>query len=71
MAKSKKRRTKAYSGGDAKVAQPTVHRYSAVDRGRFGQWWFERGKLVKRIALYGGGGTVLIVLLIEAIRSLF
>lgn len=68
---SKKKRNKAYTGADAKVSQPTVHRYVAVDRGRAGQWWHERKTLIKRVALYGGGGAIGLVLLIEAIRSLF
>jgi len=66
----KKRRNKRYAGEDAKIEQTTVHHYSAVDRGTFGQWWYERKTLVKRVALFGGGGALLIYLLIEAIRSL-
>lgn len=69
--KLKKRRTKVYSGEDAKASQPVVHRYSAVDRGKFGQFWYERKTIIKRVTLYGGGGTLFIFLLVEAIRSFF
>lgn len=71
MSKSKKRRSKAYSGEDAKISQPVVHHYSAVDRGTYGQWWHDHKTIVKRVGLYGGGGAIFIFLLVEAIRSLF
>lgn len=71
MSKTKKKRNKAYAGEDAKVEQPTVRRYTAIDRGKAGQWWYERKKLIKRITLWGGGGALFIFLLVEAIRSLF
>lgn len=70
MSKQKKRK-KVYTGEDAKITQPTVHRFSAVDRGRFGQWWFERKTMIKRIILWGGGTILGIYLLIEAIRAIF
>lgn len=71
MSKSRKKRNKPYTGEDAKVEQTTVRRYSAVDRGKFGQWWHEKKTIIKRVGLYGGGGAVVIFLLVEAIRSLF
>lgn len=72
MSRSKKsRKHKAYSGENARVEHTTVHRYTAVDRGRFGEWWYRRGKIVKRVALFGGGGALFIYLIIEAVRSIF
>ncbi len=48
MAKKKKKRNKAYSGEDAAAPiEPIVHRYKAVDRGKLGQWWFEKKKIIK------------------------
>ncbi|MBL8159108.1 hypothetical protein JNJ66_01490 [Candidatus Saccharibacteria bacterium] len=67
----KKKRTKAYTGADAKAsAKPTVHRYTAVDRGRAGQWIHERRTMLRRILLYGVGGAVAVWLLIDAIISI-
>jgi len=77
MAKRNKKRTKRYSGEDAKQlqpaaeSQPTIHRYEAVDRGRIGQWWFEKKRTVKIVA----GTTAVVVfigwLLFELLRILF
>lgn len=69
--RQKKRRNKAYAGEDARIDRPVVHRYSAVDRGRFGEWWHRRGTLVKRIGIYGGGGAISVFLIVEAFRSIF
>lgn len=66
----KKKRNKAYSGVDAKHSTPTVHRYSAVQRGQLAQWYHDHRVMVRRIGLYGGGGALGLFLLIEAIRSL-
>ncbi len=69
MAKKKKKRNKVYSGQDAAVpSEPIVHRYTAVDRGRLGQWWFEKKKIIKYSTI-----TVLVIifiswLIIELIR---
>lgn len=71
MSKSKKRRTKTYSGDNAKVTQPTVHRYTAVDRGKYGQWWHDHKNMAKRVGLYGGGTALFIFLIIMGIVSLF
>lgn len=69
MAKKKKKRNKAYTGQDAAAPiEPVVRRYKAVDRGKFGQWWFEKKKIIKFSAI-----TLLIIvfvtwLIIELIR---
>jgi len=69
--RNKKRRNKTYTGENARIERPVVRRYSAVDRGRFGEWWHRRGTLVKRVAIYGGGSAISIFLIIEAFRSIF
>lgn len=69
MAKKKKKRNKVYSGQDAAApSEPIVRRYTAVDRGRLGQWWFEKKKIIKYSTI-----TVLVIifiswLIIELIR---
>lgn len=68
MAKQRKKRQKTYSGSDAKVEAPIIHRYSAIERSRLGQWWHDHGKVARRIALYGGGAIVTIWLIVESIR---
>lgn len=76
MAKRKKR-TKRYSGEDAKHlqasadAQPVVHRYQAVQRSRVGQWWHEKKRTVKIIAGTLAVATAVIWLLTELFRIVF
>ena len=44
---------KRYQGEDAAApipSAPVVHHYSAVDRGKLGQWWFEKKRTVKLTA---------------------
>ena len=70
MAKAKKKRTKKYSGADAASTRPNIVRVQAVNRSKFGQWLYERKKLLKTV------GTVLlviavIVIVISGIISLF
>jgi hypothetical protein len=53
MSKKHRKRSKKYHGEDAAApipSEPVVHRYSAVDRGRVGQWWHERKKVVTTTA---------------------
>lgn len=47
MAKQKKKRTKKYQGADAATTRPTVTRVTAANRGKIGQWWFDRKKVMK------------------------
>lgn len=71
MAKKKKKRNKAYTGQDAATPiEPTVRRYKAVDRGRFGQWWFEKKKIVKFSAITFLAVVFISWLVIELIRML-
>lgn len=67
-----KKRTKRYAGEDAKHLQPaetqtSVHRYEAVDRGRIGQWWFEKKRTVKIVA----GVTAVVLIAVWLIVELF
>lgn len=66
--KSKKKRNKVYSGSGAAMAKPTVTRISAVNRSKFGQWWFERKRIVKPVLIASGVVTVLVWLIVELVR---
>lgn len=70
MVKSKKKRTKRYSGEDVAPvsSQPVIHRIQAVDRGPLGQWWFERKKVIKPVAKVSGILAVIIWLIVELVR---
>ena len=70
MSKSKKKRTKKYSGADAATTRPSITRVQAVSRSPLNQWLFEKKRVIKT------SGTVLLVLLgiaiiVSGIISLF
>ncbi len=72
----KKKRTKRYSGEDAKVQQagssePVVHRYEAVERSRLGEWWHERKRMVKISAVIAALSAGIIWLLVELFQIVF
>lgn len=76
MSKKHKKRTKRYSGEDAKPTQavseaPVVHRYEAVERSRVGEWWQTRKKLVRLSAIVLGVAGGSIWLLVELIQIVF
>ena len=56
MAKQKKKRTKKYSGADAKQVAPQVMRVSAEDRSPAKEWWIEHKQIVK----IGGIGAAIV-----------
>ena len=54
MSKRLKKRTKKYTGEDAKVStqeQTVVHRYEAVERSRLGEWWQGKKKFAKPVGI--------------------
>jgi hypothetical protein len=69
MSKRHKKRNKRYQGEDAATAAPeqVVYHYEAVDRGRFGQWWFEHKKAVLTGSKIGAIGLAVVWLLYELI----
>lgn len=71
MAKQKKKRNKIYRGRDAKLAQPKVLRVEAISRSRLGQWWFEKKKFAKPIAIAVGVALLIVWILVELIRIIF
>jgi hypothetical protein len=68
--KSKKRRNKTYSGQNAAKQQPTIHRYSAVERSKLGQWWHDNKRIAAPVLKYGSG-AILIILTILGLISVF
>ena len=70
MSKKHRKRTKKYQGEDAAApvpSEPVVHHYSAVDRGRVGQWWYERKKTIGVAAKAGAIILAVLWLLYELI----
>jgi len=66
--KPKKKRNKQYNGVDAATTRPTVTKLTAVNRSKFGQWWFDN-KRIARPALIASAVVIGIVWLIfELIR---
>ena len=71
MAKKPKKRNKPYTGADAKTQTPVVHRYQAVQRSKLGEWWHERKRIVKFIAIAVGAVGLLVWLVFEFLRIVF
>ena len=71
MAKQKKKRNKVYRGADASVARPVVTKISAANRNKLQQWWFEKKRIAKPVAIAGGVGIGVIWLVAEMIRIIF
>lgn len=69
MAKSKKKRNKAYQGTDAKNARPDIMRISAANRSDVGQWWHEHRRQV-RLGLIISVVIILVVILIIGILGI-
>ena len=71
MSKRKKKRNKPYRGQDSSVSsEPVVRRYSAVDRGKIGQWWFEKKRFIKIVATISIVVIVIIWLIIVLIQTI-
>jgi sensor c-di-GMP phosphodiesterase-like protein len=51
MVKQKKKRNKVYRGADASTTRPVVTRISAANRNRLQQWWFEKKRIAKPVAI--------------------
>lgn len=65
--KQKKKRTKKYSGVDARVGTPMVTRVSAEERSRFKEWWMVYGQLTKFAGAVVGIIAVVVLLVIGII----
>ena len=68
MAKQKKKRSKAYTGVNAKITHPSVTRVTAVKRNRIQQWWFDNKRIAKPVLITVGIVLIVVWLIIELIR---
>jgi hypothetical protein len=66
--KQKKKRNKQYRGAEAALNRPVVTKISAVNRSRFGQWWFDRKKILKPVLITAAVALGIIWLIIELVR---
>ena len=70
MAKQKKKRNKQYKGSGAALAQPVITHVSAVKRNKAQQWWLEKKRIVKPVAI-ATAVVFIIILLIVGLIGLF
>lgn len=70
MSKKPKKRNKPYRGDDA-ASSPRVHRYQAVVRSPFGEWWHANKQRIKIGSYVGGGAVVFIWLMVEFFNLVF
>lgn len=66
--KVKKKRNKQYRGIDAAITKPSVTRISAANRSKFGQWWFERKRILKPVLITAAIILGVAWLIVELIR---
>ena len=66
--KTKKKRNKQYRGADAALTKPSVTRISAANRSKFGQWWFERKRILKPVLITVAIAIGVSWLILELIR---
>lgn len=68
MSKQKKKRNKAYTGADATITRPIITRMTAVNRSKFGQWWFDRKRILKPVLITSGVILAIIIIVVELVR---
>ncbi len=66
--KVKKKRNKQYTGVDAAITKPSVTRISAANRSKFGQWWFERKRILKPVLITSAIIIAVVWLILELVR---
>lgn len=71
MAKQKKKRNKPYTGAGSNATKPQAIRIEAVRRNKLQQWWLERKKVVKPVAIAALVITLVAYLLYELLRLVF
>lgn len=77
MSRRSKKRTKKYSGEDAKQfnqpisSEPVIHHYTAVERSRVGQWWFEKKRFVKPVGIATLVALLVVWMIYELINLAF
>ena len=68
MAKTKKKRDKAYKGSGAAIVRPSVTRVSAVRRSPPHQWWVDHKRIAKPVLIATGVILFIVVMIFEIIR---
>ena len=68
MSKNKKKRNKQYTGVDAAVTKPIITRISAVNRSKFGQWWFDNKAKLKPILIAVGVVLFIIIIIVQIVK---
>lgn len=71
MAKTKKKRNKAYRGAGAKSAAPHVVKVEAIDRSKPRQWWHEKKRIARPIIITTLVALVVVWLVWELLRAIF
>lgn len=71
MSKQKKKRNKVYAGSNAANTRPAVTHIAAVNRSKYGQWWFERKRFARPILIAAGVLFVLVLVIIGIAGLLF
>jgi hypothetical protein len=69
---TKKKRNKPYRGEDAAAPDtPVVRRYTAVERNKLSQWWFEKKRIAKPVGIGLGILVIAVWFFSEALRIIF
>ncbi|HSW80784.1 MAG TPA: hypothetical protein VLG40_00145 [Candidatus Saccharimonas sp.] len=71
MSRNHKKRNKPYTGADATPSKPVVHRYTAVERSAFGEWWVDHKRIVRIAAIAVVIAFVVVFILAELLRLVF
>lgn len=75
MAKKHKKRTKRYTGEDAKITgvagqdKPVLHKYEAKVRSPLNQWIFEHQRMLKYIAIALGIILFIVIIITGLVQS--
>lgn len=66
--KPKKKRNKQYTGADAAMTRSSVTRITAANRSPIKQWWFEKKRIVKPVAIATAILIAVVWLIFEVVR---
>lgn len=71
MSKPKKKRNKPYTGAGSNATRPQTIRIEAVKRSKLQQWWLDRKRVVKPVAITTLVVTLLAYFVYELLRLVF
>lgn len=69
MTKKSKKRSKKFK--NQSTAKPVITKISAEDRGPIKQWWLDKKRLIKPIAIMSLIVIVLVIIIFEIFRLIF